>query len=122
MFNNSVLMSQKMADYLWQKQQVTLNNIANSSTPGYKAQYVSFQDELKSKMNFYGTMSSSKIRDGIEDSVISVHTKDNESSRLDGNNVNMDVEQVELASATIQYQMAIDDINSEFNRLRSAIK
>ncbi|MDD3394780.1 MAG: flagellar basal body rod protein FlgB [Anaerotignum sp.] len=122
MFNNSVLMSQKMADYLWQKQQVTLNNIANSSTPGYKAQYVSFQDELKSKMDFYDQMSSSKIRDGIEDSTISVHTKDDESSRLDGNNVNMDVEQVELASATIQYQMAINDINSEFNRLRSAIK
>ncbi|NCC15149.1 MAG: flagellar basal body rod protein FlgB [Clostridia bacterium] len=115
-------MSQKMADYLWQKQQVTLNNIANSSTPGYKAQYVSFQDELKSKMDFYDQMSSSKIRDGIEDSAISVHTKDDESSRLDGNNVNMDVEQVELASATIQYQMAINDINSEFNRLRSAIK
>ncbi|WP_313526685.1 flagellar basal body rod protein FlgB [Anaerotignum sp.] len=122
MFNNSVFMSQRMADYLWQKQQVTLNNIANSSTPGYKAQYVTFQDELKSKMDFYGELGASKIRDGISESSIRVHTKKDESSRLDENNVNMDVEQVELASATIQYQMAINNINNEFNRIRSVIK
>jgi len=122
LFNNSVLVSQRMADYLWQKQQVTLNNIANSSTPGYKAQYVTFQDELKRKMDFYGEMGSGKVRDGIEESSIRVHTKKDESSRLDGNNVNMDVEQVELASATIQYQMAINSINNEFNRIRSVIK
>ncbi|WMI81429.1 flagellar basal body rod protein FlgB [Anaerotignum sp. MB30-C6] len=122
MFNNSVLMSQRMADYLWQKQQVTLNNIANSSTPGYKAQYVTFQEELKSKIDFYGQMGASKIGDGIGDTSVRVHTKKDESSRLDGNNVNMDVEQVELASAQIQYQMTIDNINFEFNRLRSVIK
>ncbi len=51
-----------------------------------------------------------------------MHTKADESSRLDGNNVNMDVEQVELASSYIQFQMAINDINGEFNRLRSAMK
>ncbi len=122
MFNNSILVSQKMADYLWQKQQVTLNNIANVSTPGYKAQYVTFQDELKSKLGFYNQASASTIRDEIDGTSIRVHTKEEESSRLDGNNVNMDAEQVELASANIQYQMAINDINNEFNRIRSAMK
>ncbi|MCQ4935695.1 MULTISPECIES: flagellar basal body rod protein FlgB [Anaerotignum] len=122
MFNNSVLMSQKMADYLWQKQQVTLNNIANVSTPGYKAQYVTFQDELKSKLDFYNQAGASKKKAAIEGTSYRVHTKAEESSRLDGNNVNMDVEQVELASSYIQFQMAINDINGEFNRLRSAMK
>lgn len=122
MFNNSVLMSQKMADYLWQKQQVTLNNIANVSTPGYKAQYVTFQDELKSKLDFYNQAGASKKKAAIEETSYRVHTKAEESSRLDGNNVNMDVEQVELASSYIQFQMAINDINGEFNRLRSAMK
>ena len=122
MFNNSVLMSQKMANYLWQKQQVTLNNIANVSTPGYKTQYVTFQDELKSKLDFYNQAGASKIQDAIGETSYRIHTKEDESSRLDGNNVNMDVEQVELASATIQYQMAINDINNEFNRIRSAMK
>lgn len=122
MFNNSILMSQKMADYLWDKQQVTLNNIANVSTPGYKAQYVSFQDELKSKLNFRNQATASKIGEAIKETSIRVHTKADESSRLDGNNVNMDVEQVELAGAAIQYKMAIDNLNNEFNRIRSAIK
>ncbi|KXL54494.1 flagellar basal body rod protein FlgB [Anaerotignum neopropionicum] len=122
MFNNSILVSQRMADYLWEKQQVTLNNIANVSTPGYKAQYVTFQDELKNKLASYNQESASKIRNQIDQTFIKVHTKEDESSRLDGNNVNMDVEQVELASSYIQYQMTINNINSEFDRIRSALK
>ena len=122
LFNNSIYMSQKMADYLWQKEQVTLNNMANVSTPGYKAQYVTFEDELKTKLDFYNKKSGIKMKEAIRDSSYRVKTKEDESSRLDGNNVNMDVEQIELASAYIQFQMAINDINGEFNRLRSAIK
>lgn len=113
-------MTEKMADYLWQKQQVTLNNIANASTPGYKAQYVTFKDELK--RNIDSGKNSSSIRDGIDNAKIRIHTKLNETNRLDGNNTNMDVEQVELASTTIEYQLAIKSINDEFMRIRSAIK
>lgn len=115
-------MTEKMADYLWQKQQVTLNNIANASTPGYKAQYVTFQDELKRNIGLDKNKSSSNIRDGINNSRIRVHTKNNETNRLDGNNTNMDVEQVELASTTLEYQLTIKSINDEFMRIRSAIK
>ena len=122
MFNNSIFMTEKMADYLWHKQQVTLNNIANASTPGYKAQYVTFQDELKRNIGLDKNKSSSNIRDGINNSRIRVHTKNNETNRLDGNNTNMDVEQVELASTTLEYQLTIKSINDEFMRIRSAIK
>ena len=81
LFNNSIFMTEKMADYLWQKQQVTLNNIANASTPGYKAQYVTFQDELKRNIGLDKNKSSSNIRDGINNSRIRVHTKNNEIGR-----------------------------------------
>ncbi len=107
---------------MWQKQQVTLNNISNVSTPGYKSQYVIFEDELKTKLDFYAQKDGSRMKEAIMDSSVRVKTKEDESSRLDENNVNMDVEQIELASAYIQYQMAINDINGEFNRIRSAIK
>lgn len=122
MFSNALLATEKMADYLWQKQQVTLNNIANVSTPGYKSQYVSFQDELKSRLDFDKNGGFSKIRDDIYNTPITINTKSNESSRLDGNNVNMDVEQVELASTTIEYKMAVSNINNELMRIKSAIK
>ena len=122
LFSNALLATEKMADYLWQKQQVTLNNIANVSTPGYKAQYVSFQDELKSRLDFDKDGRFSEIRGDIYDTPIMVHTKSNESSRLDGNNVNMDVEQVELASTTIEYKMAVSSISNDLMRIKSAIK
>lgn len=122
MFNNSVTMAERMADYLWQKQQVTLNNIANSSTPGFKAQYVTFQDELKNRMLANAGKGAAQMKKGILEASVRMQTKDAETGRMDGNNVNMDVEQVELAAATIQYQMAIDSINAEFSRIRSVLQ
>ena len=119
LFNNSVYTAEKLADYLWEKQKVTLNNIANGSTPGYKAQYVTFQDELRQKLH---SGKASEIRKNITNSRIRVETKNDESTRMDGNNVNVDVEQVELASTTIQYQYALRSITDDLARLRSVIK
>lgn len=119
MFSNSVYTAEKMADYLWEKQKATLNNIANGSTPGYKAQYVTFQDELRQKLH---NGKASEIRNGIRNSRIRVETKENESTKLDGNNVNVDVEEVELASTTIQYQYALRSITDDLSRLKSVIK
>ena len=44
------------------------------------------------------------------------------SYRLDGNNVDIDTEQVELASEQIKYQALTTSITSEFQRLQSVLK
>ena len=44
------------------------------------------------------------------------------SYRLDGNNVDMDTEQVELASEQIKYQALTTSITSEFQRLQTVLK
>lgn len=119
LFSNSVYTAEKLADYLWEKQKVTLNNIANGSTPGYKAQYVTFEDELRQKLH---SGKASEIRNSITNSRIRVETKKDESTKLDGNNVNVDVEEVELASTTIQYQYALRSVTDDLARLRSVIK
>lgn len=41
--------------------------------------------------------------------------------RLDGNNVDVDVEEVELASEQIRYQLLSDSVTQEFSRLKTAI-
>ena len=46
----------------------------------------------------------------------------NYSYRLDGNNVDIDTEQVELASEQIKYQALTTSITSEFQRLQTVIK
>jgi len=114
--------SEKMADYLWQKQKTTLNNIANGSTPGFKAQYVTFEDELKARVSKGKSVKASEIFKDIGNTNIRTHTKKDESTRLDGNNVNIDVEEVELASNNIQYQYALRSLTDEFNKLRSVIR
>ena len=45
----------------------------------------------------------------------------NYSYRLDGNNVDIDTENVELASEQIRYDALTTSINSEFSRMRAAL-
>ena len=44
------------------------------------------------------------------------------SYRIDGNNVDMDTENVELASNQIKYNALIESVSQEFARLKSVIK
>lgn len=45
----------------------------------------------------------------------------NYSYRMDGNNVDIDTENVELASEQIRYEGLTDCINSEFERMKAVI-
>lgn len=120
---NSVLLSQRGLDFLWKKQAATLDNIANDDTPNYKAKYVTFEEELRLKLNSVETGGTkSSFREQIINSKIKTKVSDNESARADGNNVNVDVESTELARTAIQYQYMLSSINSDFTRLRTAIK
>jgi len=46
----------------------------------------------------------------------------NMSYRLDGNNVNIETENVELASNQIEYDALIDSMTHEFNRIKSVLQ
>ncbi len=120
--SNSILMSHKTLDYLWEKQKVTMNNIANVETPGFKTKYVTFEDELRRKLSSVKKNTSSNIRNEILDANITIRSNDNESNKMDGNNVNLDVENVELARTTLQYEYVLKSINDDFARLRTAVK
>ena len=123
--NNNILLAQKSLDYLWEKQRIISENIANNDTPGYKAKQISFEDQLSKNLDKFREQANpkrSEIREAIKNTKISVDTSDEESNRLDGNNVNLDVEQVELLRAQLQYQYQIYQINDQFTRLRTVIK
>lgn len=122
MLGNSGLLSQKSLDFLWEKQKVVMDNIANNDTPGYKAKYVTFEEELRRKLSSANDKTKSKLRDEILDSNIRVNSTNNESTRLDGNNVNVDVESMEMARTTLQYEYMLKSFNSDYTRLRTAIR
>lgn len=123
-FGNTMSMTQKSMDYLWQKQTVTLNNIANNDTPGFKAQYVTFEDRLKRNLQTVGKNGGNTrtgMESGIQRSEYTVRdTQD--AARMDGNNVQVEAENTELVRSIIQYQYQIQSLNSDISRLRIAIK
>ncbi len=123
LYGNSMELIGKSLDYLWLKQSVTLNNIANSDTVGFKADYVTFEDEFKRLLDEAAQNGkSSDIQNAISTSQIELKKSEAEGLRLDGNNVNVDVEMVELTRTSLQYQYAANSLTSDIARLRTAIK
>ena len=120
-FGNSIQLSEKSLDYLWYKQSVTLTNIDNNETPGYKAKYVTFEDTYRNRLRA-ASGSSHDVRTAINRSEWTVHESETASTRSDGNNVVLDSEQTELTRAALQYQYVIQSLNSDITRLSTVIK
>lgn len=115
----------KAADASWTRESLIANNIANATTPGYKRQDIDFQSVLKNELSNYKYMNLDQKMNAVDLTKLNpmVYTDHgNYSYRLDGNNVDIDTEQVELASEQIKYQALTTSITSEFQRLQAVIK
>ena len=114
----------KAADASWKRETVISNNIANVNTPGYKRKDLNFQGVLTEELGRCKHESlDSKVSDvdlSRLDPPIYVDSA-NYSYRMDGNNVDIDTENVELASEQIRYEGLTDCINSEFERMKAVI-
>ena len=114
----------KSLDGLWLRQQTTMDNIANYSTPGYKSKFVDFESQLKGKIeNIISNQNLKKpiLNEQIENSSAIIRENDNQSVRLDGNNVDLEKENIELAKTQLQYMYTITEMNSYFAKLKSVI-
>ena len=115
----------RAADAAWQRNEAISNNIANVDTPGYKRQDVAFESVLQQALgnNRYQSM---------DDKVANVNLSRlrgrayvdyaNYSYRLDGNNVDIENENVMLAENQLKYQGLISSINQEFTNLQTVTK
>lgn len=124
-YGNTINMAEKTLDFLWKKESVISNNLANVETPGYKAKYVTFEEEFKSRIDAAARGKNTdvgNIRRAIEESVYRVHVSQNETARADGNNVNADTEIMELTRTALQYQYLLSSVNADITRLNAVIK
>jgi len=115
----------KTADASWQRNEIISNNIANVDTPGYKRQDVDFESQLSRALGAsrYESVDSKVSHITSSELTPRVYTDAaNFSYRLDGNNVDIDTENVELASNQIKYQGLIDSIQQEFTNLQRVMK
>ncbi|MDO5095094.1 MAG: flagellar basal body rod protein FlgB [Peptostreptococcaceae bacterium] len=122
-FNNSIKLTQKTLDFLWKRQGIIANNIANQDTPNYKAKLLTFEESVQSQIENVGKKKNAKNYSRAIDRInMEVEENNSGSNRMDGNNVSPDAEYAELARTGLQYQYALRAINDEFMRIRSVIK
>lgn len=114
----------KAADASWLRESAISNNLANVSTPGYKRQDVDFEGMLERELgrSKYETLDKKVENLHLNHLNATTYTDSaNYSYRLDGNNVDIDTEEVELASEQLRYQALTDSVSQEFSRLKSVM-
>jgi len=115
----------KAADASWKRNEAITNNIANATTPNYKRQDVNFEGELQRAMknSRYKTVDA-KVAD-LKTNRLEARTYtdyDGFSYRLDGNNVDIQTENVNLVKNQIKYNGLIQSVNQDFTMLKSVMK
>lgn len=121
---NYINVIDRAADAAALRNKVIGDNIANIDTPGYKRKDVSFEAELQRALKYsrYQSLDNkvSSVRlDRLGGRIYTDHA--NYSYRTDRNNVDIDNENVELASNQLKYNGLVQSMNSEFSNLKTAI-
>ena len=103
---------------------ILASNIANAATPNYKARDISFEDEIK-KLDKNGSIITSHANHIVQNSGKSI----NEASyreplitSLDGNTVELAVEQMQFAENSMRYSTTVNFLNGKINKIMSAIR
>ena len=112
----------------WMRNAVIRNNIANVETPGFKASDVEFESLFRRAIEeggFVGTRTHALHKEIGTGNFLNIRPRITErrdlSMRYDGNNVDIEAENVKLAQTQIQYNTIMEKLNSEIRRLRMAI-
>ncbi|MGP7794765.1 flagellar basal body rod protein FlgB [Sphingomonas sp. CLY1604] len=95
-----------------QRMGVLASNIANASTPGFKARDVDFKSALASMENDAGNGSiaaATKYRVPLQTS-------------MDGNTVELNEEQTAFAENAVQYQTTLSFLNGRIGQITRALK
>jgi flagellar basal-body rod protein FlgB len=114
----------KAADASYQREAILANNISNVDTPGYKRKDLNFEGVLSQELGRCKHQSLDKKISELDTSKLTANVytdHSNYSYRMDGNNVDIDTENVELASEQIKYEALTSSISSQFSRMKSVL-
>ena len=93
------------------RQRVTADNLANAMTPGYTAQRVEFEGSLAAAMEA-----------GRPELAGATVVNSSAAAKLDGNNVDVEVEVIEQQRTGLQYQALVEAANVKLGLLKTAIE
>lgn len=115
----------KAADASWLRNEVISNNIANADTPGYKRQDVDFESQLEKALGRVDADNMDSKVASLKSSELEATTYSDYSEydyRLDENNVDIQVENVNLAKNQLKYNGLMTSVRMEFQNLVNAMK
>lgn len=125
LFSGSIANLERGLNFSALKNKVIAQNIANVDTPNYQAKDVSFSqllnDAKQSSLTAYRTDNRHfefRGTGGVATSTFASRFR----YRSNGNGVDMDKEQANLATNTIYYNALVDRMNGKLNTLQNVIK
>src|ERR1035441_101170 len=92
---------------------LTAANMANIDTPGYRAVGMDFEAEMREAM--------AGVEKGQAPRAVRVKAVDGLFTLLDGNNVSMDRESLNLAEAQLKFKTGVALLHQEYQRVLDAI-
>jgi len=101
---------QSALDGLSARQRAIAQNVANVETPGYLSKQVDFEGSL-----------ARAIAGGDPTQMRISESPSTAATNLQGNNVNLDQENVTLIDTELRFQLLVNGLNSKFNILRSSM-
>ena len=106
------------------RNEILASNIVNSATPNFKARDIDFNQALQARMDVGPVNVSNerhfKFYTGSGDEAAQFRQSINPS--VDGNTVELHVEQMQFSENVIRYQTSLEFLNRKFSGLMSAIK
>lgn len=106
------------------RNEILASNIANAATPNFKAKDLDFSSMLNAKMGI-GNLRTNDVRhlSSVSTSVNDgVGFRQNITPSMDGNTVELHVEQMQFSENVMRYQASLEFLNRKLTGLKSAIK
>jgi len=128
-FNNALGLAPQALELLGQRTSVLANNIANADTPNYKARELPFQAMLKDAMHGADAAQPMQLTQPNHIDATPAESIDGDLQyrvpllpAIDGNTVDIHVEQAAFAENTLQFQASLRFLDNRFKGLISAIR
>lgn len=117
-FFGNINVMNKVLDATMLRYNVISDNISNEDTPGYKRKDVAFESFLEREISRKGIkhVNIDKINPQV------YIDKQNYSSRMDGNNIDIDTEMAEAAKMKLKYDTLIERTSSQLNRFKTILQ
>lgn len=107
-----------------QRNEILASNIANAATPNFKAKDLDFEEMLNSRMGFgkVNINDSRHFEMSIGPNEEGVKFRQNITPSVDGNTVELHIEQMQFSENVMKYQTSLEFLNRKISGLMSAIK